>query len=426
MYQSNWTIVHPHGYMNAKRTLQSRRLPKDVVVGIVLAVIAVIASALVALLLWHLYKQSRADRRRAANQVDLLGSENARATFMPFGDPEELYNERPWDKPLPRIPSAISIHPYDPVNAQESPGVIRRPLPIYYSPGERPISRLVGNSQDAPIQHLSLGLPPTPFDTTSSSFKAKPAHARTNTISSMGNAQTYSSRRSPYDAVTSESDASDIRRGQFTIVNVTDAEPLRFDRAQLLSYDVPPDYAVVQVRGRDVPFPQKRSPPDRSVSVMPPVIENKESLFSYVTSNEKSGISDVPSSSVAPYMVQVPIPRTSSTPPSPLLPPRMRSPLTLTASYPVSNVVIGDIGPVRRPDGSKGKGRMVTMSVLVDDSDSSASVKDASEGQRDSGGRPNSNSSESSQGVLGVVLSGYTTDLPPYTPAREEGLKPEL
>jgi hypothetical protein len=410
-------MVYIHdAYTISKRTLQARKVPKNVVVGVVLGVIAVTASAVVLFLLFRL-RQWRLERR-ADYRVDLLGSEagdsstQANDLSTQAGDPEKALIERPRNKPLPPIPSATSSGPYAAVPGNTYSQALMNETPVVRQPLQTSDTSLPGSSR-----RLSLNFPLSPLNAPMTQLPTKPTHARTSTTSSIGNFRTYNNNPGLGLSMTSSS-VSNFPRGQLTIANATDADAA-FDRSQSSHLDLPP-YSHGQTRGRDPPFPAKQPRPKQLRSILKPASEtSREDMPSNATTSEKQGMWDTRSTSTTSYMVQIPIPRLSRIPASPVQPERSRKPLTLTTSRPVSNVVIEDTGPIRRPNGSRGNARMVTMSVLVDDSDNSGS--ELGGGGRDSfqSRYPTSSASVDSRDVLGEVLKGYTTDLPPYTPSQE-------
>ena len=404
--------------MNARRSLQARSLPTNAVIGLLLGIIALIASAIVLLLLLRLNRQLRIERR-AENQIDLLGAEGYAPSIQGDSDPEKALAVKWRDKPLPPVPSASSRASYmtmpdnraSQVTIKEAV-VVRRPSHTPSLPGNQGTTGLGSNPRNASkrsTRKMPLTLPTPPFPT-------NPTLSGTSTTSSIGNALAYESPRSGIR--TSRAMLTNNGRGQLAIANATDDDRAALDGPQVLSYALPP--YMGQVRGRDAPFPSRRPRPNR-LSIMPSVDEKREQdMTPSVATREKRGMADARSMPATSYMVQVPIPQISQAPASPLLPQRVRQPLTLTTSRPVSNVIVENVGSVRRPDGSRSKGRMVTMSVLVDDSDSSSSAVE--ENRRDSfrNARPFSSRSAISQDVLGEVLERYATDLPPYTPVHED------
>lgn len=411
-------MTYTHGtYTGSKRTLQPRKLPKDVVTGIILGVIAVIATAVVILLLlrlrrlWHI-------ERRAANQVDLLGVE-AGIPSIPADGSEKVLKEWRSDKPLPPVPSfrgsqaTLLDNGYTQAPMNESV-IVGQPSQIWSRPGDMGTS---DSELERFSQHLSLNPPLSPLNIPAPQLPTKPAHPITSTISSIGNFRTYNNPGTGMPQTTSSS-VPNIPRGQLTIANATDADEVLFDRSQTPHHNLP-SYSTSQTRGRVAPFPAAgatRPQPTRLKSILkPPKVDSGEGMSSHGMTSEKQAIWDARSSTTS-YMVQIPIPRISRIPASPVESQRVRRPLTLTTSRPVSNVVVEDAGSGHQASGSRGK-RMVTMSVLIDDSDYSSSG-----GGRDSyqdGTRSNRSSAES-QYVLGEVLERYATDLPPYTPVPED------
>lgn len=413
-------MTYIHGtYTTSKRTLQPRKLPKDVVTGIILGVIAVITTAVVILLLlrlrrlWHI-------ERRAANQVDLLGVEAGNPS-IPADGSEKVLKEWLSDKPLPPVPSSRGSQAtlldigYTQAPMNESV-IVGQPSQIWSRPGDMGTS---DSELERFSRHLSLNIPLSPLYIPAPQLPTKPAHTRTSTISSIGNFRTYNNNPSSGMPQTTSSSVPNIPRAQLTIANATDADEVLFDRSQTPHHNLP-SYSTSQTRGRVAPFPAAgatRPQPTQLRSILkPPKVDSGEGMSSLGVTSEKQAIWDARSSTTS-YMVQIPIPRISRIPASPVQSQRVRRPLTLTTSRPVSNVVVEDAGSGHQANGSRGKGRMVTMSVLIDDSDNSSSG-----GGRDSyqdGTRTNRSSAES-QYVLGEVLEGYATDLPPYTPVQED------
>jgi len=381
-------------YTNAKRAAAAVQpaVSHDVIIGIILAVIAVIACAIVALLLWRLNKQSRRERR-LANQVDLLGADPFVTDGLGGGlDGIGLGHQEPgtvherWnEKPLPPRPSSALT--------------IRVPIPAV--------------SRRASMRALASNANVTPnFSITRSSMT--PFHARTHSDDTASQSRSTSS-----DPFSSESSGpAQILRGQYAVVNVTEADEQRFQRPQLLynEPDLPPGYTNGRVRGIDAPFPAKKSRKRRPASILTPVSEGAGS--SIPSSWEKRGYPDVPQTPGTAYTIQVPI--ASATPDSPYASQRFRPPLTLSASLPLSNITVADMGPVRRQDGTKGKGRLVTMSVMVEESDTASSIGDTEEDRRASHrSERRKTQGEDGEDILGQVVERYAMDLPPYTPIHE-------
>lgn len=338
--------------------------------------------------------------------MDLLGSDSIDlcddSTLV--GHADERMLDVGWrEKPLPRIPSLISMRSNTTLrDVQALPNVAAALQP------------------SSPTRTLHA---PTPIGPPDLLLPAKPTQTKAHV--SAGYIQTYSSRTSSCVLVAPGTDVKTVVRGPFTIVNVTDNDAICLEKSQM------PGNILSRIRGRDAPFPQKLSEPNGTLTIVTPkgpCGQRDGDVSSSITSRKEQEASDM--SSTASYSVEVPIPQNSLAPASPLLPQRVHSPLTLTTPYPMSSVVVRNIGAFRRSDGSKGTRRVVTMSVLVDGHRNPVSSGSAAEDLGLFRGAQNT-SSEGNEDILRQILERYTgkrstfsttstRDLPPYSPIQKE------
>ncbi|KAF8577312.1 hypothetical protein K439DRAFT_1622196 [Ramaria rubella] len=419
--------------MSARRAFQRRDLPTNVAVGSVFAVIAVVASALVFFLLYRLNRRARFKRNHRSYKVDLLSETEG---FIPR-DPSNTIMldmgarittvQHSDAKPLPQIPGTTTIGSgVDTLDSRAlsrnssqatmtEAGTIRAPQPALARTGTTRMSR-----SGTIFRGTSVTSAPT------SSFQS---HSSAPTAPSVTNVQEYEYSQAP---LTSRRSASGSTLGQLTTVNLTDLDVPRLEQPRLphngLSLNTAPQTrgapfpimheqprllykglllnTAPRIRGKDAPFP-----------IMPRV--NEDRMYDETSAlpdfhREKQEFLDTPTTPSSPYMVPVPgSPPTLGRPP----PKRARSSIIVTVPYPVSNVVVEDVESVPRPDGSTSKGRMVTMSVLVADSDTSSQFGDIYEdirGYLEDVYQSNKTDSQEDR----EVVSRFGA-LPPYTPVPE-------
>jgi len=395
-------------YTRATHTLKGRETRRhNVITGSVLAVVAVFACAFVIILLWYLRRQSRQERRWA-NRIDLLDSGNFDTRDV-FVEGSESISEG--EKPLPPVPNTLSTITFGHSAHGKNPSISSRTSKfnsdlakdIRHPPPVMPVNSRWSMS--------TIGSPSTAYRTLS-----PPNVVNSETIiKSATSTSSLPAKVSLSGAGNSDPPGPLPMRNRFTVMNLSDADSAPFGETQTLQTDtdLPPSYTSNRIRGRDMPFPckrpEKRRPPsivvtynkqeaqneqDRRASILPPNVARVRQSFLEVP--------DSPS-----YTVRIPVAPSGT----PVRAQNIRSPLTITASYPMSNVVVGDVSRIRRADGSKGKGRMVTMSVVVEDNGSSDGDPDERRATLRSILETNE-SHEAGNGV-GGLLDQYA-DLPPY------------
>ncbi|KAF8514249.1 hypothetical protein BU17DRAFT_68489 [Hysterangium stoloniferum] len=397
-------------YTRATHALQVRESRShNVASGAALAVVAVIACAFIILLLWYLKRQSRRERRWA-NRIDLLGSGNfdTRDVFTEGG---ESISEG--QKPLPPVPYTPSTIAFGHSDHERMPSISSRTSKFNsdFAISIRPPPPVMPTYSRWSIS--TIGSPSTTYRTLSS-----PTIGTSETIIKPAtSASSLPAKSSSSGADKSHPPGPLPMQNRFAVVNLSDAESAHFGGTQTLrpDMDLPPSYTSNRVRGRDVPFPCKQSQKHRPPSIIIAPNEQDEQneqdthapILPPSVARVRRSLLEVPDS--PSYTVMIPV--ASPAPSTPVRAQNIRSPLTITASYPVSSVVVGDISRIRRPDGSKGKSRMVTMSVVVEDCGSS----DGDPDEQRATPRPIFETSEShgADNSLEGILDQYA-DLPPY------------
>lgn len=416
-------------YTNTKRAALARQtIPQNVIIGIILAVIAVIACVIVAFLLWRLNRQARVERR-LAQRVDLLSPEPVHSPPNSNGmsiDMQNLASGHWSGRPLPQIPRGASVR--SSLDLPRSSSHVSHRGSIAASPygyslvSDVPVIRplLPAVSRQETTRELPPNVTISHNSSNAHSSMTRP-HTRIQSGPSVDDVISHSRFISNHPLSSESSGFSDILPGQLTAVGVFESDNHHFQRSQRLHRDLPPpDYTGWGVRGRDAPFPSKE-PRKLRPPRPPPIItalhkQAPDDIPSTASPSswDKRGFGDMPTTPETAYTVHVPIVQ-SVTPGSPLASQHTRPPLTITTSRPMSNVTLEDMGSIRRPDGTKGKGRKVTMTVLVEDSDDEAqdalrvSPQQSDRGQRETQG----------EDVISELVERYAADLPPYTPVHE-------
>lgn len=262
------------------------------------------------------------------------------------------------EKPLPQPPSATTMR-FSVINSRDGSALLgpQIPPPAYMTADAPVPKRYIAG----PVRSPESRRPARPFDT------PQMGHARS--ISDITTSSTHltafsnglqNRRTSSVAPAPSEVDSL-VTTGRFTIVNVPEREkaPYPSDKKDPFrdplpdQLDPPPLYQSRSIR--------KMRPP--SIVVPRGEGKGKRTLNVPATPSTDEWSPGPLATPTTAYTVQIPVPASTRRP----LPRNVTSPITITASYPVSNITVEDIESIRSGPSQERRGRVVKLAVHLDD-----------------------------------------------------------